>query len=67
MSSESKNTYTQVIPTSELLAMNEDTAINLDLDQINQCLKISNYYFCERLLLIKHKTYVKVLFYHNCC
>ena len=65
---ENKNTYTQIIPTSELLAMNDDTAINLNLDQINQCLKISNYYFCERLLLIKHKTHetCESAIYHNC-
>ena len=52
---ESDKTYTQVIPNSELIALNEDTAINLDFHQLDQCVNLANYYFCERTMLVKHK------------
>ena len=52
---ESDKTYTQVIPNSELIALNDDTAINLDFHQLDQCVNLANYYFCERTMLVKHK------------
>ena len=51
---ENKYTYTQVPTTTEILAMSNDTNINLDYKELNQCIKFSILYFCEQLFLMKH-------------
>ena len=38
-----------------MIALNDDTAINLDFHQLDQCVNLANYYFCERTMLVKHK------------
>ena len=53
---ESKYAYTEVINTSEMIAMNKETYVALEPYQINQCVRLSTIYFCEKLLLIKHKS-----------
>ncbi len=51
---ETENTYTQLIPSTMLLAMSSDTYINLSPEDLANCLRVTNMYFCERLFLIKH-------------
>ena len=53
---ESEYTYTEVIPSSEMIAMSSDTYLGMNKVQLDQCMKVSVVYFCEQLLLIKHKT-----------
>ena len=53
---ESEFTYTHVAPSTELLAMSSDTYINLERNQLEQCIKFGMVYFCEQLLLIKHNS-----------
>ena len=53
---ESPYTYTQINPTTQLVAMSSDTYISLHQSQLDQCLKISVVYFCEQLMLIKHNS-----------
>ena len=53
---ESEFTYTHVAPSTELLAMSSDTYINLEKNQLEQCIKFGMVYFCEQLLLIKHNS-----------
>ena len=53
---ESEYTYTEIVPSTEMLAMSSDTYLGLMKVQLEQCLKVSVVYFCEQLLLIKHKT-----------
>ena len=53
---ESEYTYTEVVPDTQMLAMSSDTYLGMDKVQLEQCMKVSVVYFCEQLLLIKHKS-----------
>ena len=49
---ESKYTYTKVKPTTRILAIESNTQINLDYDQLVHCVKY-NILFCEQMFLEK--------------
>ena len=51
---ESEKAYTQIIPETEMVAMNRDTYINVDQSELKQCIKFSVMYFCEQTFLMKH-------------
>ena len=51
---ESEKAYTQIIPDTEVVAMNRDTYINVDHSELKQCIKFSVMYFCEQTFLMKH-------------
>ena len=51
---ENENAYTQIIPDTEMVAMNKDTYINVDQSELKQCIKFSVMYFCEQTFLMKH-------------
>ena len=51
---ESEKAYTQIIPDTEMVAMNRDTYINVDQSELKQCIKFSVMYFCEQTFLMKH-------------
>ena len=51
---ENENTYTQIIPDTEMVAMNRDTYINVDQSELKQCIKFSVMYFSEQIFLMKH-------------
>ena len=51
---ESEKAYTQIIPDTEMVAMNRDTYINVDHSELKQCIKFSVMYFCEQAFLMKH-------------
>ena len=53
---ESENAYTQVKPSTEILAMSSDTYINLEHRQLKQCMKYNDVYFCEQMYLMKHNS-----------
>ena len=54
--SDNKNTYTQIQPAQELLAMSTDTYITLNHKDLTHCFKFRNNYFCEQLQLVKHNS-----------
>ena len=56
-STESNYTYTEIIDTAEMIAMSDETYVDVKLDDLDQCIKISTVYFCERLMLIKHRSH----------
>ena len=43
---ENENAYTQIIPDTEMVAMNTDTYIYVDQSELKQCIKFSVMYFC---------------------
>ena len=45
---ESEDAYTQIIPDTEMVAMDRDTYINVDQSELKQCIKFSIMYFCEK-------------------
>ena len=51
---ESEKAYTQIIPDTEMVAMNRDTYINVDQSELKQCIKFSVMYFCEQTFPLKH-------------
>ena len=51
---ENENAYTQMIPDTEMVAMNRDTCINVDQSELKQCIKFSVMYFCEQTFPMKH-------------
>ena len=51
---ESEKAYTQIIPDTEMVAMNRDTYINVDQSELKQCITFSVMYFCEQTFLMKH-------------
>ena len=51
---EREKAYTQIIPDTEMAAMNRDTYINVDQSELKQCIKFSVMYFCEQTFLMKH-------------
>ena len=51
---ENENAYTQIIPDTEMVAMNRDTCINVDQSELKQCIKFSVMYLCEQTFLMKH-------------
>ena len=64
---ESNHTYTEVIDTAEIVALSEDTHINVNPNDLDQCIRLSTVYFCQRLMLIKHKSEhtCESAIYHN--
>ena len=66
-STESNYTYTEIINTAEMIAMSDETYVDVKLDDLDQCIKISTVYFCERLMLIKHRSQhtCESAIYHN--
>ena len=66
-STESNYTYTEIINTAEMIAMSDETYVDVKLDNLDQCIKISTVYFCERLMLIKHRSQhtCESAIYHN--
>ena len=66
-STESNYTYTEIIDTAEMIAMSDETYVDVKIDDLNQCIKISTVYFCERLMLIKHRSQhtCESAIYHN--
>ena len=51
--SESKYTYTKVKPTTTILAMGSNTQMNLDYDQLVNCVKYNILFFCKQIFLEK--------------
>ena len=51
---ENENAYTQIIPDTEMVAMNRDTYNNVDQSELKQCIKFSVMYFCEQTFLMKY-------------
>ena len=51
---ESEKAYTQIIPDTEMVAMNRDTYINVDQSELKQYIKFSVMCFCEQTFLMKH-------------
>ena len=51
---ESEKAYTQIIPDTEMVAMNRDIYINVDHSELKQCITFSLMYFCEQTFLMKH-------------
>ena len=51
---ENENAHTQIIPDTEMVAMNRDTYINVDQSELKQCIKFSVVYFSEQTFLMKH-------------
>ena len=49
---ESEKAYTQIIPDTEMVAMNRDTYINVDHSELKQCIKFSVMHFCEQTFLM---------------
>ena len=66
-STESNYTYTEIIETAEMIAMSDETYVDVKIDDLDQCIKISTVYFCERLMLIKHRSQhtCESVIYHN--
>ena len=66
-STESNYTYTEIINTAEMIAMSDETYVDVKLDDLDQCIRISTVYFCERLMLIKHRSQhtCESAIYHN--
>ena len=66
-STESNYTYTEIIDTAEMIAMSDETYVDVKIDDLDQCIKISTVYFCERLMLIKHRSQhtCESAIYHN--
>ena len=64
---ESNHTYTEVIDTAEIVALSEDTHINVNPNDLDQCVRLSTVYLCQRLMLIKHKSEhtCESAIYHN--
>ena len=54
-STESKFTYTKLIPSTEILGMSSDTNINLDSKMLEECYKIGTVFFCEVQFLTKYR------------
>ena len=54
---ESNYTYTQVIPKYEMLAINIETSVNFNPSDLEHCSKVSTVYFCDKLMIIKHKSH----------
>ena len=48
---ESEDAYTQIIPDTEMVAMNRDTYINVDQSELKQCIKFSFMYFVNKPFL----------------
>ena len=51
---ENENAYIQIIPDTEMVAMNRDIYINVNQSELKQCIKFSVMYFCEQIFLMKH-------------
>ena len=66
-STESNYTFTEIIDTAEMIAMSDETYVDVKIDDLDQCIKISTVYFCERLMLIKHRSQhtCESAIYHN--
>ena len=66
-SDESNYTYTEIIDTAEMIAMSDETYVDVKIDDLDQCIKISTVYFCERLMVIKHRSQhtCESAIYHN--
>ena len=66
-SDELNYTYTEIIDTAEMIAMSDETYVDVKIDDLDQCIKISTVYFCERLMLIKHRSQhtCESAIYHN--
>ena len=66
-STELNYTYTEIINTAEMIAMSDETYVDVKIDDLDQCIKISTVYFCERLMLIKHRSQhtCESAIYHN--
>ena len=50
-----------------MIAISDETYVDAMLDDLDQCIKISTVYFCERLMLIKHRSQhtCQNAIYHN--
>ena len=48
---QSEKAYTQIIPDTEMVAMNRDTYINVDQSELKQCIKFSVMYFWNKHFL----------------
>ena len=51
--SESKYTYTKIKPTTEVLALERSSQINLGYHDLVHCIKYNIMFFCEQMFLIK--------------
>ena len=49
----SKNTYTKINPSTEILAMGSKSQINLDYNQLVHCIQYNILFFCEQMFLAK--------------
>ena len=50
------NSYSQAIMNKPYIATNADYYIQIEIEELFMCKKISHIYFCEELFLVKHKT-----------
>ena len=51
---ENENACRQIIPDTEMVAMNRDTYTNVDQSEVKQYIEFSVMYFCEQTFLMKH-------------
>ena len=50
------NSYSQAVMNKPYIATNADYYVQLEIEELFMCKKISHIYFCEELFLVKHKT-----------
>ena len=65
---ESKYTYTNVKPSTEILAMGSNSQINLNYNQLVHCIQYNILFFCEQMFLTKlgnELTYESAIYTHQ--
>ena len=63
-----KKEYTQIIPETKLIALNENNYIPLTHAQISLCAKIGYMYYCEYAHLLEKRTEhtcMSAIYYHQ--
>ena len=50
------NSYTEVEFEKPYMAVSNESYISLRIQELRQCHKVADYYFCEELFLVKHKS-----------
>ena len=49
-------TYTYLKVKKAYIALNSETYISLGMQELNTCKKIGYEFYCEKLIVVKHKT-----------
>ena len=55
-SSDDNHAYTWLNPDYDMLAMSSSTYLALDSKQLPNCRRFSTTYYCENLLMVKHRS-----------